>query len=190
MKLDLADLSNRQTAGKLAGYGVRYIVVHAGTPGGQPAQLHERGYRLIVASGSGSLWRVTSRPAPTSVDARSGFDWNYGFPSYDWRLLRGHGTLEASTRGCLQCTGTVSFIARAVGRSVHLRVSESDTEAPLASLEIPLHSSVRVQVPGVKLMRGSSRLALATSTGEAHPGKLIIRGAELTLNEAGDDHAH
>jgi hypothetical protein len=161
MKLDLADLSDPQTASKLAAYGVRYIVVHRGSPGGKPSQLRGEGYRPIIINRHGaSLWAVTSLPAQTSVDALSGFDWDSGYPTYDRRLMLVDGVLAVHARGCRTCSGTVSFSVGGIGRALRLTVRNQRTGTVLGQFEVPGTGYARVSVPHVVLVDGGARLGL------------------------------
>jgi hypothetical protein len=164
-KLDLADLSGPLTAAKLASYGVRYIVVHGGTPGGSAAQLRGRGYRLIIGDRRhGSLWRVTAGAAHTTVDAGSGFDWARGFPSYDRRLLHGHGVLTVTARDCSSCSGTVSFSLDGIGRATALTVRDGRSGVVLATLAVPpRRRNAPVSISGVTLHAGHGSLDLQTT---------------------------
>ncbi len=184
MKLDLADLSDPQTAGKLAAYGVRYIVVHRGSPGGAPATLRAEGYTSIIISHRGvSLWRVTSRPAQTSVDALSGFDWYSGFPTYDTRHMRARGVLAVHARACSTCTGTVSFSVGGLGRPLKLSVLDQRTGATLAQIAVPGNGYVQARVHHVTLVHGQTRLELQT---DPAPRNVVIltRTARLTRDRA------
>jgi hypothetical protein len=160
MKLDLADLSDPQTAGKLAAYGVRYIVVHPGTPGGDPSRLRAQGYRPIVRSRSASLWRVTSPPASTVVDFLSGFQWYQGFPTYDRRVMKVDGVLAVHAHACSTCTGTVSFSVGGVGHPLELAVSNQRNGAVLARIAVPGKGYVQARVHHVALVGGNARLDL------------------------------
>jgi hypothetical protein len=181
MKLDLADLRGSQTAAKLASYGVRYIVVHRGARGGSPAQLRALGYRPIVVDRHGaSLWQVTSKPPATSVDARSGFNWASGYPTYDTRLLEGSGVLALHAQGRSSRAGTVSFFIRGANRAVQLTVSDRRTGAVLARVAAPTKHSVRVTVPGATLRDGAGQLELRTSPSGAD-AVVGLSTARLTL---------
>jgi hypothetical protein len=182
LKLDLADLSDPQTAGKLAAYGVRYVVVHADTPGGDPSQLRSAGYRpILINRHSGSLWQVTSHPAQTSVDALSGFDWYSGFPSYDRRLMRRDGVLAVHARDCSSTSsGTVSFAVGGVGRKLRLTVLSQRTGAVLAQSEVPGLGVIRLAVHGVTLLHGNARLDLRMTPGRSNV-VIRIRTARLAL---------
>jgi hypothetical protein len=180
MKLALADLSDPQTAGKLAAYGVRYIVVHADTPGGSPLQLHADGYKpVIINRQTGSLWEVTSQPAQTAVDAMSGFDWLSGFPSYDRRLMVTNGVLAVRARDCSNCTGTVSFNVEAVRRRLHLTVLDRRTGAVLARFTVSGRRFVRAHVPNVALVRGDARLELQMDPMDRN---VVIRTRSMRLS--------
>jgi hypothetical protein len=184
MKLDLADLGGPATAGKLAGYGVRYIVVHRGTPGGGYASLRAQGYRPIVISRHGaSLWQVPSATSATTVDARSGFSWYAGFPTYDTRLLQGAGVLAVHARNCSACVGTVSFFISGADRAVSVTVRDARTGAVLAQLEAPRKQSVRVSIPNVGLRDGSAELQLRPTPSNAD-AVVGMRTARLTLQSA------
>ena len=180
LKLDLADLAGSQTASKLASYGVRYIVVHRGTPGGSAMQLRAQGYRPVLLNRrGGSLWEVASTPARTAVDAASGFDWQSGYPTYDRRLLLGHGILVARARDCTTCKGTVSFFAADVARNTVLTVTDEHTGAVLARRELAGARQVRVVAKGVTLSDDKGRLELQT-----RPNAEVVvglRSARLSL---------
>jgi hypothetical protein len=164
VKLDVADLAGPETAGKLAAYGVRYIVVHRGAPGSSRVDLRAHGYRPIVLDRSGpSLWQVPDQPAATTVDAEAGFSWSAGFPNYDERLLEGSGVLAVKAQDCPGCSGTVSFSLAAGNRTVQLTVSEQPTGVVLARFRVPRERSIRVSVRGVRLRRGRARIELQTS---------------------------
>jgi hypothetical protein len=181
MKLDLADLRDPQTAGKLAGYGVRYIVVHAGTPGGNRQWLRAQGYHLIIGDRGPALWRVTSPPAHTMVDAASGFGWYWGFPSYDKRRLLHRGTLALRARGCSSnCTGTVSFSVAGIGGAVRLIVRDGQNRAVLTSVRVRPKNYVRVRIPDMRVQQGHLRLRLQVSP--ARRGVVLLtRTARLVL---------
>lgn len=185
IKLDLADLRNPQTASKLAYYGVRYIVVRHGTPGGSPAELRARGYApVLINRVSGSVWRVTSRPPQTLVDARSGFDWNWGYPSYDRRLLVGHGALQLRARNCTTCTGTVTFLVAGFGRTRRLTVTNQRTGTLLGHFVIRGRREVSVTVRNVELLHGSAELGLRLGSGtrfaafDQNSARLLLGGRQ------------
>lgn len=180
LKLDLADLGGPQTAGKLAGYGVRYIVVHRGSPGSSAPELRAHGYRPVVIDRHGpSLWQVAAAPASTTVDAKSGFSWYAGYPSYDTRLLQGRGVLALHARDCGGCSGTVSFFISGFGRDVRLTVRYLRTGAILGRFVAPRDHRVRVSVPNVKLADGHSQLELELS--HAGTAEVGMSTARLTL---------
>jgi hypothetical protein len=181
MKLDLADLGGPATAGKLAGYGVRYIVVHRGTPGGGYASLRAKGYTPVVLNRRGaSLWRVPNNASSTTVDARSGFSWYAGFPTYDTRLLQGAGVLALHARDCSSCVGSVSFFISGADRAVRVTVRDARTGAILAQLKAPDKHSVRVSIPDVRLHDGNAQLQLRPIPGNSD-AVIGMRTARLTL---------
>jgi hypothetical protein len=180
-KLDLADLGDPQTAGKLAAYGVRYIVVHQGAPGGKPSHLRAQGYRpIIISRHSASLWRVTSPPAATTVDFLSGFHWYLGFPTYDRRVMVVDGILSVHARDCTTCRGTVSFAVGGVGRALRLTVLDQRTGAALTQVEVPGKGFVQARVDHVTLVHGSARLTLQMAPIRRNL-VILTRSARLTL---------
>jgi hypothetical protein len=181
IKLDLADLSDPQTAGKLAAYGVRYIVVHADTPGGNPSRLRTLGFTPIIVSRHGaSLWRVTGPPARTRVDFLWGFRWFRGFPAYNQRFMEADGVLAVTARGCGTCTGTVSFSAGGAGRALELTVRDQRSGAALAEVAIPAKGYAHAHVGNVALVHGSTELDLQTNP-RGRNLVILTRTARMTL---------
>jgi hypothetical protein len=180
MKLGLADLANPQTAGDLADFGVRYVVVHPGVPGGNTANLRLRGYKPMFESATASVWRVQAQPAATRVAPLTGFDQVIGFPNYDTRQLNGNGELGLFARDCRACTGTVAFEAQAIRGTSTLTIRDEQTGQVLKRSIVPAHRWVAIRVPRASLRNGRDRLALtARPLGSQHG--ILLKQMRLTL---------
>jgi hypothetical protein len=180
MKLDLADLADPQTAGGLADFGVRYIVVHPGTPGGSAMDLRQRGYEPMFRSAAGSVWRVEAQPAKTRVAPLTGFDELDGYIRYDTRLLNGNGQLGLFARDCMDCTGTLSFEAKAVREATTLTIRDEQTDRILGRSTVPSHRWVTITVPATQLRNGTGKLAL-TATSRDGQDEIRLKTGSLSL---------
>ncbi|MBV9605276.1 MAG: hypothetical protein JO027_09220 [Solirubrobacterales bacterium] len=162
MKLDLVDLREPSTASRLAALGVRYIVVHPGQPGGDPANLTRQGYVLRFSGPDGSVWQDDARPAQTWVDGLQGFSVVEGGPNAEYRWMTGTGVLAITSRSCLSCWGVLTFQSASADLPRKLTVTDGRTGEVLATVPIPPDRSAPVRIPGVKLVGGQARLLLTT----------------------------
>ena len=168
-KLDLVDLGEKKTAHDLAGYGVRYVVVHPGVPGAEPANMRRQGYILRFGAPDASVWQVGAAPARTRVDPLHNFYPVEGGPGYEFRWMSTAGVMGVFASDCARCTGTVTFQSGSTGVPRTLTVREQSTGAVLERVSVPPGRTVPVRVPGVTLVNGQARLDLTTDVPAAVP---------------------
>jgi hypothetical protein len=162
MKLDMVNLQENTTGPYLADLGVRYIIVHPGQPGGGLAELERHGYVPRFAGPDGTVLQVGARPAPTRVDALSGFSLVEGAANGEYRWMTGPGVLGVYARNCQVCSGIVTFKSSSADLPRVLTVREQSTGAVLARVRVPPGRLVPVVVANVLLHDGQARLLLST----------------------------
>ena len=190
VKLSLADLREPSTAPGLAALGVKYIVVHPGQPGNNPPTIRRYHYILRFSSPTGSVWQVTAKPAPTTVDAWQNFSGIQGGPGaeYDW-MTQG-GVLSLHARGCpVSCTASLTFGSGSHHVPRVLTVADQASGRVLLRRSIPAWIAVKVTVPGVTLSHGLGHLLLSTNLAPTPEGpgtlarllSIYVREPRLTL---------
>ncbi|MGH2870651.1 MAG: hypothetical protein ACRDNK_24170 [Solirubrobacteraceae bacterium] len=168
-KLDLVDLAEPKTAPDLASYGVRYIVVRPGVPGGDPKNLTKQHYVLRFASADASVWEVRAAPAPSLTDALSNFSPIEGPPRAEYRWMAGTGVLGVLVRNCRACHGEVTFESSSSRVPRALTVRNKRSGQILTRATIPAGKTDRIVVPNVLVRDGSALLELSTTPGPAIP---------------------
>jgi hypothetical protein len=180
-KLGLADLRNPSTAPILAALGVRYIVVHPGQPGGDPASLERMHYVLAFASPQGSVWRVRARPPAIRVVELQQFSTVAGPPGAEYRWMTGAGVLGVVARDCPACRGELRFRATSNGVTRRLVVTDQLTGAVLGRAVVPHDQTVTVRVPDVGLRHGQARLVLSTDVPPTWPQHPVAAAESITV---------
>lgn len=105
-KIELNELADRETAGDLAAFGMRYVLVRSNYQGGRPG----RGFQRIHTGPEGEAFRITAAPSTAGVDAL-GAEWGLpeGAPNgrFRWMGYDGARILVWCDQGL--CDGELSF---------------------------------------------------------------------------------
>jgi hypothetical protein len=146
--LELDNLEDPQTPGRLAALGVRYVLIEhvpvdAGVQDpGQPG----RGLRLIVDDGFESVWRVTAKPRPLAT-LGAGFsppELAPGNGEFRW-LAADKGEIEL-LGGCEVCRGTLTMRIESLLRARQVSLVRKDGTV-LSTRAVPGSRRVRLSFP-------------------------------------------
>jgi len=127
--LELARLSDPNTAGALAARGVRYVLLkHRSYIAAIPKPgLPGKGYQLIQRSAFGDLYRVTAVPAAATLagfEPLAGFGWEEGVAGSRFRWILASPAVLAVSAHCSPCVGEFYFRSDSYNGSRRLTVRQ------------------------------------------------------------------
>jgi hypothetical protein len=147
-KVELQSLLAERTVPDLAGFGVRYVVVHHhGEPSaGLPRRGQRvRGLRLIAGDEAATLYRVVARPRSFTSYGLDGFHLPQGEPAGLRWVAANNAALEL--RGsCSPCVGTVTFRSGTFAQPRTLTIRSEDGRVLLRDRLTSGRQRVRVRV--------------------------------------------
>jgi hypothetical protein len=146
--LELDDLEDPRTPGRLAALGVRYVLIeHVPVDEGvQDPGRPGRGLRLIVDDGFESIWRVTAKPRPLAT-LGAGFSPPEPAPGngeFRW-LAADRGEIEL-LGGCDVCRGTLTVEIESFLRPREVSLVRKDGTV-LSTRSVPVSRRVRLSFP-------------------------------------------